>query len=154
MSGVIPMTTGRLLEVINLPQAMKVNKIWETEQVAAINYLSRYLLPDYLSFLETGDGDFPVAAGKLGEMAVGKCTYGLALPLLNLHTAGKGIVKKTGIEDNATELLTVGETTEYSKVLKREALESVSEYLNERGKTALKDFKSGSRYRCSLIGGR
>jgi hypothetical protein len=73
---------------------------------------------------------------------------------MNLHTVGKGFVKRTGIEDNATELLKPSELSEYRLMVEKQALESVEKHLSEAGRLRLRVLNGRQGYRVSLIGER
>jgi hypothetical protein len=66
-----------------------------------------------------------------------------AVEFLNLKTLGEGIIKSTGIDQQSTELLTGSEIKAFKKNLEIQALELISEYLNEAGFDRLKELKTG-----------
>lgn len=154
MGARLPMSVEKILEVNNLPKNMVQNTLWGGQHKLAIERVRGLITEDYMSYLESGEGEgYSEADGIAGEIAVGMITYNLMMPCMNLHTVGKGFVKRTGIEDNATELLKPGELTEYRHMLERQALESVKKHLSEAGRLRLRELKGKSGYRVRLIGG-
>ncbi len=154
MEARLPMSVEKILEVNNLPKNMVQNTLWGAQQSIAIERMRGYLESGYMNYLESGEGaGYTEADGNAGEIAVGLMTYNLMMPCMNLHTVGKGFVKRTGIEDNATELLKPAELTEYRHMLEKQALESVEKHLREAGIMRLRELRGRSGYRVRLIGG-
>lgn len=153
MEPVLPLSVDRIIEVNNLPKNMAQNALWGMQHTIAMERMREYLAAEYMEYLEMGAGEYTLADAKAGEVAFGLMTYNMMMPTMNLHTVGKGFVKRTGIEDNATELLKPGELTEYRQMIEMQALESVRKHLSEAGRLRLRELKGRRGYRVSLIGG-
>jgi hypothetical protein len=155
MAGVLPMSVERIIEVNNLPKNMVQNALWGMQHTIAIERLRVQVTAEYMAYLESGEaGSYGLADAKAGEVAFGLYTYYLMMPCMNLHTVGKGFVKRTGIEDNATELLKPSELSEYRLMVEKQALESVEKHLSEAGRLRLRVLNGRQGYRVSLIGER
>ncbi|MCF7911434.1 MAG: hypothetical protein K9M99_02820 [Candidatus Cloacimonetes bacterium] len=147
---VLPMSVEKILEVCNLPQQMKVNALWVSMHQAAIVQAGEYVTDEYLADL-TGEAVIDAAKQTLGEIGFGLYTYNLMMSVMNLHTIGKGFVQKTGIEDNATELLKITDVNSYRKSLRQQSLETLKAYLNEYGKQELKRLQGRHGLGVSMI---
>lgn len=66
------------------------------------------------------------------------------LDFLNLKTLGSGIIKTTGIDAQATQLLTGREIRAFKKDLEIRALETIYEFLTPLGIKRLDELKFGS----------
>lgn len=149
--SVLPMSVEKILEVCNLPQQMKSNALWSSMHQVAIEQASEYVTAEYLAEL-TGEEEVTTGKQVCGEIGFGLYTYNLMMSVMNLHTAGKGFVQKTGIEENATELLKITDVNSYRKSLRQQSLETMKAYLSEMGKLELKRLQGRQGLRVSLIG--
>lgn len=124
--------THTVLRVLNLPEDEKIAQLLEEHSESAVGWFRKIAEDSVLESLT----DY--------KMAYSFFLLSQVLDFLNLKTLGSGIIKTTGIDAQATQLLTGNEIRAFKKDLEIRALETIYDYLTPLGIKRLDELKFGS----------
>jgi hypothetical protein len=156
--AVIPVAFEDVLKYVNLSDLVKNQRVIDlfgAHEGEIEVWLEKYTVDtDYTAVTaDGGDSDTIRAAA----FSAGYCLHSLAvaLPFLNINTAGKGLIKTTGIDANATELLSGSEINKLQDQFNYQALDNLRVYLNDDGKSLLESYRPRARrgFRATVING-
>lgn len=138
----IPVEVKTALKVLNLEPELSSNEVWFEHQANVLMWLEKVT---FSSAYSKAINEEPESFIYANQFKYAYCFYLLSsvLEFINLKTLGSGIIKTTGIDAQATELLTGEEIISLKNNLEIRALESVSVCLSPYGKARLKELKYG-----------
>jgi len=138
----LPIDTSIAISILNLNSDDRIISTFDQHSSKAVLLLKRVTDEDIWNDLQADIADEDIQ----NSFKFAYCNYLLAstVEFLNLKTLGEGIIKSTGIDQQATELLTGSEIKSFKKNLEIQALELIYEYLNSDGYDRLKELKIGS----------
>lgn len=137
--------TQTLLRILNLPEDEKIIMLFNEHSDSVIQWFNKVAENEVIDSVT----DY--------KMAYSFFILSQVLDFLNLKTLGSGIIKTTGIDAQATQLLTGREIRAFKKDLEIRALETIYEFLTPLGIKRLDELKFGSnsvkhhRTRASVI---
>jgi len=128
----IPLASSVVCEILNLDAKIGNKPLFGKHQNSVLSYLKS----------NTDEGSYNLATTETTATELTKAfdlAYSLimlhkTIDFLNLNTAGTGIIKKTGFDNQSTELLNGNELLKFKKTLELRALNEIEPYLNENGK--------------------
>ena len=137
----LPIDTGTVISILNLNSDDRIIATFEKHSPKAVLILKRLSDEGVWKNLQESRAGEDVQYSFMFAY----CYYLLVstVEFLNLKTLGEGIIKSTGIDEQSTELLTGTEIKSFKTNLEIQALELISEYLNQAGYDRLKELKTG-----------
>ncbi len=143
MAAAIPVSEVDVRTIVNLPNEPAINDVLKAHSALALAYLKAYTKTEYY---DEASGETPGAdLATAYKFAFSFKLFESVIEFLNLKTIGTGIIKSTGIDDQAAELLTVKEIESYKKQFELRALTQVLDYLNTAGQNRYRELLTGSR---------
>lgn len=137
MAAAIPVDTKDICSITNLPADMAENPIWTEHSPLVMARLAEICVE--ASYTEACEDDPSDAVYYAYRTAFAFLALESAAEFLNLKTIGAGIIKSTGIEDNAAELLTGIEIDAFKAALEKRALNAIKAHLNTVGTDKLNE---------------
>jgi len=137
----LPIDTGTVISILNLNSDDRIIVTFEKHSPKAVLILKRFSDEGVWRNLQECRAEEDVQYSFM--FAYSYYLLVSAVEFLNLKTLGEGIIKSTGIDEQSTELLTGTEIKTFKKNLEIQALELISEYLNQAGYDRLKELKTG-----------
>lgn len=124
--------TETLLRILNLPEDEKIIMLVNEHSDSVMQWFRKVAESEVIESVT----DY--------KMAYSFFILSQVLDFLNLKTLGSGIIKTTGIDAQATQLLTGREIRAFKKDLEIRALETIYDYLTPLGIKRLDELKFGS----------
>lgn len=129
----IPVEVKDVITILNLPNDMGANPIFDEHHPLVMDYLERYTLE--AAFRQAKDDELDPVDKR---WAAFRYAYAFLMlystaEFLNLKTVGEGIVKTVGLDQSATELLTGEEIEAFKSKLELRALDLLRDYLSPAG---------------------
>jgi len=124
--------TETLLRILNLPEDEKIIMLVNEHSDSVMQWFRKVAESEVIESVT----DY--------KMAYSFFILSQVLDFLNLKTLGSGIIKTTGIDAQATQLLTGREIRAFKKDLEIRALETIYEFLTPLGIKRLDELKFGS----------
>lgn len=124
--------TETLLRILNLPEDEKIIMLVNEHSDSVMQWFRKVAESEVIESVT----DY--------KMAYSFFILSQVLDFLNLKTLGSGIIKTTGIDAQATQLLTGREIRAFKKDLEIRALETIYEFLTPLGIKRLDGLKFGS----------
>ena len=139
----IPLTNAKVCEMLNLDAKLAGRSVFTSHQKSVLAYLKKYTTSEsYNDAISEDPTDEDLVS--FFEMAFALIMLNKTADFLNLNTAGTGIVKKTGFDNQSVELLSGRELESFKKKLEKRALTELETYLNISGKRRLSGFNANS----------
>lgn len=162
MAAVLPVLNTTVCEILNLPAKAGITSLINKHAQAALAWLEGVIPAeaDEEEGIEVGyaelteaDPDVDAQIQALFEACYSYKMLNLIAPLLNLNTAGTGIITSTGFEASRTSLLSLDEVKKLQALMEEKALRTVEPYLNDAGVTLLAGFEraTSTRMRVAVI---
>lgn len=154
MPAVLPLEYTSLAAYTNLPASnSRTSSIYDKHEQRVLLFMEKYMTEDNYEALTSEDGSPTDALTNAGEFAFSRLCLSVMLPILNLNTAGEGVITSIGMDNHNTKLLSGKELKEKQIELNREALESIADYLNDDGAVLLASYKERPKrfFRSTLI---
>ena len=126
--------TETLLRILNLPEDEKIIMLVNEHSDSVMQWFRKVAESEVIESVT----DY--------KMAYSFFILSQVLDFLNLKTLGSGIIKTTGIDAQATQLLTGREIRAFKKDLEIRALETIYNYLTSLGIKRLDELKFGSSF--------
>jgi len=137
----LPIDTGTVISILNLNSDERIIATFEKHSPKAVLILKRFSDEGVWKNLQESRAGEDVQYSFM--FAYSYYLLVSTVEFLNLKTLGEGIIKSTGIDEQSTELLTGTEIKSFKTNLEIQALELISEYLNQAGYDRLKELKTG-----------
>lgn len=157
----LPVSGADICQMMNLPSDMGDNPLWALHSSLIMGMLALYAVEEALE----DAAEYTPEEPEEGEEMVIESDYYYPLRLsysylmlsqtahlLNLKTVGRGIVKVVGLDNTATELLTLAELEQLSGTLEMKGLQVLGEYASEVGLARARELTPvPRRFKCGVI---
>ncbi len=155
MAAAIPVSAADVRTIVNLPIDGNIESTLSAHSAAAISYLRNHVEKTHY---DEATSETPGSAlASAFRYAYSFILFESVLEFINIKTIGTGIIKSTGIDDQAAELLTVKDIASFKKSLELRALTQIIDYFNLTGKNRYRELLTGSQSirgtRASVISG-